>query len=231
MKIFTKMESRFFPHTKWRFASLVLIFFILFLGCSGFEEILPTQPAPIGLVRDHSNDCIYVIFLHEINMVCSHTTPKGPLENRSAFACSIHDLIFAFILLFLVTNVISERELQGNPLSGWLDRVDADGYFVFCVGYFPDNYASCVMHATRLARDNSQNNTTRYISAPDLLSRFSNGRINTKNSYEKIHLIFPELFRLLLIFFFIFFGSPDSGPFFSPSDVEIQFQVSSKRYR
>jgi hypothetical protein len=57
--------------------ALLAALFQVFVLVSSFEDIVPTQPAPLGLVRDPQNDCLYVIYRRQIQLVCVNGTSHG----------------------------------------------------------------------------------------------------------------------------------------------------------
>lgn len=60
------------------FLALVLLFCVS--RAVAFEELVPTQPGPIGMLHDPANGCIYVIFTRQIKLVCKNATSTGTRE-------------------------------------------------------------------------------------------------------------------------------------------------------
>jgi hypothetical protein len=71
MELTTSISSRFI-------LPLALFFIVTFgAGTNGFDDLVLTQSAPIGMVRDPLNSCIYVIFYREVRLVCDNGTGSG----------------------------------------------------------------------------------------------------------------------------------------------------------
>eukprot|EP01122_Echinamoeba_exundans_P006481 TRINITY_DN1835_c0_g2_i1.p1 TRINITY_DN1835_c0_g2~~TRINITY_DN1835_c0_g2_i1.p1 ORF type:complete len:1166 (+),score=114.85 TRINITY_DN1835_c0_g2_i1:734-4231(+) len=123
--------------------TLCVLIFCFWTVC-GFEELVPTHSEPIGMVRDPLNGCIYVIFRRQIRLVCDNgTVPE-------------------------VTVVMSERQLEGDPISGWLRRLDASGHLIFFKELARTSPSNCVMFATSASRQQRLSSGQPFRVSPEL---------------------------------------------------------------
>jgi hypothetical protein len=84
-----------------------------------------------------------------------------------------------------IFDITTERDLGGDPIVYWLDRVDAFGKFIFFIQRGPPTQLDCGMYVTDFARRRANPPTLAAVPwIPELAVACAGGDYRSSSTYE-----------------------------------------------